>query len=113
MPSDKLLRDLVTRVAVFHITDRTMLQEQREILCALDSGNVDADALARYRSAVHRYFSGFESEARTHLRDIDRRLEALHQVEFNLGAERAVAVKRIEAASSVVHDLAALDGMPA
>jgi hypothetical protein len=62
---------------------------------------------------AQRYFSGFEREARAHLRDVDRRLEELNQVIFNLTAERAVAVKRIEATQGVLSRLHALSEEPA
>ncbi len=60
--------------------------------------------------AVHRYFEGFDGEAREHLRDVDRRLERVNQVHFNLTAERGVAVKRIEATSSILEALRDLAG---
>jgi hypothetical protein len=41
-------------------------------------------------------------------RDVDRRLEHVNQVHFNLAAERAVAVKRIEATQGVLHALTGL-----
>ncbi|MHB8147632.1 MAG: hypothetical protein ACYDGM_10295 [Vulcanimicrobiaceae bacterium] len=76
---------------------------------AIASGDVDARATSRYLQAVRRYFSGFEREARLHLRDVDRRLEHLHQVQFNLAAERGVAAKRIEATQSVLAVTEALE----
>ena len=83
-----------------------MLAAQRAI-----EGNsaVDARAAADYLRAVRRYFEGFEREARSHLRDVDKRLEHANQVVFNLTAERGVAVKRIEATQSVLNDLERLD----
>lgn len=71
-------------------------------------GAVDAAGEARYIRAVRTYFNDFAKEARAHLRDIDRRLEHVNQVHFNLSAERGVAVKRIEATQSVLHDVLAL-----
>ena len=59
------------------------------------------------------YFSGFEREARAHLRDVDKRLEGLNQVNFNLTAERGVAVKRIEATQGVLARTAGASGPPA
>jgi hypothetical protein len=56
-------------------------------------------------SAVRAYFSGFEKEARTQLRSVDKRIEHVDQVHFNLSAERAVAVRRIEATRQVLEDL--------
>lgn len=96
MPVDALLRDLVTRVSAFHITDRAMKAAQRDVEAALARDAVDPDERRAYYRAVIRYFEGFDREARAHLRDVDRRLEELNQRQFNLIAERAVAVKRIE-----------------
>lgn len=110
MPVDQPLRDLVERVSEFHLSDRRMFREQRDMQRELDTGSVDTAVRARYLDAVRRYFSGFEAEARTHLHDVDRRLEALHQVQFNLGAERSVAARRIEIASGVLNALAAFTG---
>jgi len=81
-----------------------MLRAQHAMQRTLSTQAVDSEARENYLRAVARYFSAFESEARAHLRDVDRRLEALNQVQFNLGAERAVAVKRIEVTSALLHD---------
>src|SRR5579862_4895659 len=105
MPVDPALEALAARVAAFHITDRAMKRSQSEIEAAIASGNVDDRTRDAYVAAVRRYFSGFAKEARSHLRDVDRRLEHLNQVQFNLMAERGVAVKRIEATESVLRDL--------
>ena len=43
------------------------------------------------------------------MRDVDRRLVDLNQVQFNLTAERGVAVKRIEAIEAVARDVAAVE----
>ena len=93
---------LVQRVAGFHITDRFMRRAQEEAERALSTGAPDAALRERYLAAVRSYFSGFEKEARAHLRDVDKRLEHAHQVAFNLTAERGVAVKRIEATQAVL-----------
>ncbi len=86
-----------------------MKQAQTEAERRLRDGTLDEKAREKYLQAVRKYFSGFEKEARTHLRDVDRRLENLNQVQFNLNAERGVAVKRIEATQSVLADLAAME----
>lgn len=109
MPADPALRDLVTRVGAFHITDAAMKRAQRAIEAALQKGEVDASAQQAYHAAVRRYFESFDREARAHLRDVDRRLERSNQVVFNLTAERGVAVKRIEATQSVLSTLAGLE----
>jgi hypothetical protein len=103
------LEALATRVGAFHITDKAMLRAQREIEAALAAGEPSAEMRAQYLRAVERYFGGFEREARAHLRDVDKRLENLNQVIFNLTAERGVAVKRIEATQSVLASLRALE----
>jgi len=101
--------DLVTRVGAFHITDRAMKRAQTDAERALESQGLDDAARRTYLSAVRRYFEGFSKEARLHLRDVDRRLEEVNQVHFNLAAERGVAVKRIEATEGILHDLAAFE----
>jgi hypothetical protein len=112
MPADPELRDLVARVGAFHITDGAMVRAQRAVEAALEKGAIDAGARHAYRTAVRRYFEGFDREARAHLRDVDRRLEHTNQVVFNLTAERAVAVKRIEATQSVLNALAGAEDSP-
>jgi hypothetical protein len=107
MPVDAtLLRSLVERVGAFHLTDRSMLPAQRSIEAALAQGDVPQGQVRTYLGAVAHYFEGFEREARGHLRDVDRRIEHANQVVFNLTAERAVAVKRIEATAGILAMLA-------
>jgi hypothetical protein len=110
MPVEPSLRDLVTRVGAFHITDAAMKRAQHAIKSALEKGEVDAASQRAYGNAVRRYFESFDREARAHLRDVDRRLERANQVVFNLTAERGVAVKRIEATESVLSALAGVEG---
>ncbi|HEY9084815.1 MAG TPA: hypothetical protein VIN40_02600 [Candidatus Tyrphobacter sp.] len=109
MPVDERLAALVTRVGAFHITERGMKQAQASIVQAIHSGNVDERARIEYLDAVRRYFGGFEREARAHLRDVDRRLEHVNQVHFNLAAERGVAIKRIEETGAVLVQLDAIE----
>jgi hypothetical protein len=101
------LSDLAARVGAFHLTDRSMKAAQRAIEAALQRGAVDEPARLAYYDAVRRYFGPFDREARAHLRDVDHRLEHVNQVQFNLTAERAVAVKRIEGTQAVLDALAA------
>jgi hypothetical protein len=101
--------DLALRVGEFHITDRAMKRAQESIERALDSGDIAEGDRRAYLSAVRRYFEAFSKEARTALRDVDRRLEEINQVHFNLTAERGVAVKRIEATDAVLQDLAEVE----
>ena len=109
------LERLASRVGEFYITDKVMKKAQARISDLLARSAVDDSEAAAYLEAVRRYFSGFESEARTHLRTLDKRLEQTNQVHFNLTAERNVAVRRIEQTQSVLHDLAELHdaGAPA
>jgi len=100
--SDPRFEALVRQVGGFHITDRAMKLAQRAAETALREARAGEADTARYLEAVNRYFEGFEKEARAHLRDVDKRIEGLNQVIFNLTAERGVAVKRIEATQSVM-----------
>ena len=106
---DDAFAALVARVGAFHVTDRAMKKAQSRIEEALRNAAVDARARDEYLDAVRRYFTPFEREARSHLRDVDRRLEHANQVVFNLTAERGVAVKRIEATQGVLADLVSLE----
>ncbi|MBV8639458.1 MAG: hypothetical protein JO322_15380 [Candidatus Eremiobacteraeota bacterium] len=107
--SEDAFAALVARVGAFHVTDRAMKNAQTVVEEAIRKGTCDDRARAAYLDAVRRYFKPFEREARTHLRDVDRRLEHANQVVFNLTAERGVAVKRIEATQGVLADLATLE----
>ena len=99
------VRALAARVGEFYITDKAMKTAQQKMETALASGAVDGRTRDEYLAAVRRYFTGFEKEARGHLRDVDKRLEHVNQVHFNLTAERGVAVRRIEATQSVLAEL--------
>lgn len=83
-----------------------MKRAQGEIERAIAAGDVGDRQRAAYLAAVRRYFEGFGREARAHLRDVDNRLVHANQVQFNLTAERGVAVKRIEATDAVLQALA-------
>jgi len=108
MPVDARLAALAKRVGMFHITDRAMKRAQSDVVGAIARGDVDERTRRAYLAAVRRYFEGFGREARAHLRDVDGRLVNLNQVQFNLTAERGVAVKRIEATNAVLDALAEL-----
>jgi hypothetical protein len=108
MPIDDELLALVERIGAFHITDRAMKRAQSAMEAALRNGAVADSARDAYLASARRYFEGFASEARDHLRDVDRRLEHVNQVHFNLTAERGVAVKRIQATQSVLAGIAEL-----
>jgi hypothetical protein len=109
MPDNPGIAQLAVRVGAFHTTDRAMKRAQRAIEEALASGTADDAARRSYLTSVRRYFEGFTKEARSHLRDIDRRLEHVNQVRFNLVAERGVAVKRIEATEAILQDAIAIE----
>jgi DNA-binding transcriptional regulator GbsR (MarR family) len=102
---DDNLRALAARVGEFYVTDRALKAAQKKIETALERGDVAPGERRAYLEAVRRYFSGFEREAREHLRDVDKRLEHVNQVHFNLTAERGVAVRRIEATQDVLREL--------
>ena len=108
------LEQLVARVAEFYITDKGMKKAQERIILLISHNEADKQAVRSYLEAVKAYFCGFEREAREHLRTVDKRLEQVNQVHFNLTAERGVAVRRIEATQTVLGDLDALrDGVTA
>jgi len=86
-----------------------MKAAQHSAEAAVRDGTDDDVAQRRYVEAVKQYFSGFEREARSHLRDVDKRLEQLNQMIFNLAAERGVAVKRIEATQGILTEANALE----
>src|SRR5579885_1546675 len=105
MPEDPQFLQLVERVGRFYLTDKAMKGAQKTIEIAIAAGDVGDEERRRYLQAVRRYFTGFEREARGHLRDVDKRLEHVNQVQFNLTAERGVAVRRIEATQEVLREL--------
>lgn len=105
MNDAQAFRALVERVGEFYVTDKAMKAAQRRIEAALAAGTAGEREREEYAAAVRRYFTGFEREARAHLRDVDKRLEHINQVHFNLTAERGVAVRRIEATQGVLAEL--------
>jgi len=105
MPEDPQFLQLVERVGRFYLTDKAMKGAQKTIEIAIAAGDLSADERRKYLHAVRRYFTGFEREARGHLRDVDKRLEHVNQVQFNLTAERGVAVRRIEATQEVLREV--------
>jgi hypothetical protein len=102
------LAALVSAVGAFHITDKAMRAAHERAGRALAAGNVDAATIAAYLAAVRRYFEPYEREARGQLGHVDRELERLYQVQFNLTAERGVVAKRVEAVRGVLDALAEL-----
>jgi len=72
------------------------------IIGALAGGGPDESAVHRYLLAVRRYFTGFERDARARLKDVEMRLARASQLQFNLTAERGVAVRRVELTQGVL-----------
>ncbi|GAC1417080.1 MAG: hypothetical protein NVSMB5_07560 [Candidatus Velthaea sp.] len=106
MPDPQALRSLVATVGAFYVRDRALQREQKKIEEALATGTAD-EALARsYLSEVRRYFSAFDKEAHAQLKRVDRELERLYQLQYNLTAERGVAARRVEATQGVLSTLA-------
>lgn len=85
---------------------RSAQQAMQEILAIRQP---TADEVDRYRSAVERYFSAFAREAEQRLRDVDRRIAHVNQVQFNLQAERGVALRRVEVTQGVLSGAKELD----
>lgn len=106
MPSPQRLAALVATIGAFHVTDRTMRRAQAAIEAALAAGSADERAVRAYLDAVRRYFEPYEREARDQLRHVDRELERLYQLQYNLTAERGVVAKRVEAVRGVLDTVA-------
>ena len=99
---------LVAAVGAFHLTDRAMRGAQDRVERALAAGEADDASARAYLESVRRYFEPYEREAQGQLRHVDRELERLYQLEYNLTAERGVVAKRIEAVRGVLSALAEL-----
>ncbi len=102
------VRALAELVGAFHLTDRAMLRAQRAFADALARGTPTASEISSYLRAVRAYFTGFARDADAQLKSVDRELERLYQRQYNLAAERGVAVKRIENVQGVLATLAEL-----
>ena len=103
MPADvAALQALVTLVDEFYITQRRMKSAQQRMHELLKHGNASEEEAQRYVRAVDDYFKSFEREIHAHLNSLDGRLAKAYQVQFNLTAEREVAVKRMEATLAVI-----------
>jgi hypothetical protein len=68
-----------------------------------------SDEVERYRKAVERYFSAFAREAVRRLDELDKRISHINQVQFNLQAERGVALRRVEVTQGVLSGLAEIE----
>jgi hypothetical protein len=105
------VRKLAEKVGGFHVRAGAMQRAQRRIVALLEAdAELPQRELEAYVAQTRSYFSSFEREARTHLKDVERRLAHIGQLQFNLTAERGVARRRIEITQSV---LAALEGIHA
>lgn len=97
------LTELHAEVGRFYVRDRAVLRAQAMLGEALQSGrDVDAGTAQAYLREVTRYFTGFEREARGHLKSVEARLGRIAQLQFNLTAERGVAARRVEATQGVL-----------
>lgn len=85
-----------------------MLCAQKTIESILADREPTEEEVRRYRGAVERYFSGFAREARRRLDEVDRRIAHVNQVQFNLQAERGVALRRVELTQGVLSGVAEL-----
>jgi hypothetical protein len=102
------LAALAAAVGAFHLTDKAMRSAQQHIDRSLAAGEVDEASARAYLAAVRRYFEPYEREAKGQLRHVDRELERLYQLQYNLTAERGVVAKRVEAVRGVLEALAEL-----
>lgn len=89
-------------VAEFRIRDRGVLAAQRAIEQILAARDATEEEALRYRAVVERYFAASAREAEQRLRDLDRRIAHINQVQFNLQAERGVAQRRVEVTQGVL-----------
>lgn len=112
MPVDpERLRRVVEEIGRFHLRAGALRRAQERIAPMLQRGEtVPAHEAESYLAAARRYFTEFEREACTHLRDVEKRLAQVSQVQFNLTAERGVAVRRVETTREVLADLASATG---
>lgn len=99
------VRALVAAVGGFYVRDRALAREQKKIVAALEAGTATDTDVRRYLLATKRYFTAFEREARGHLARVDRDLDKLYQVQYNLTAERGVAQRRVEATQGVLSSI--------
>ena len=102
------IAELVAAVGAFHLTDRAMRAAQEKMTRALATGDADPETVRTYLAAVRGYFEPYQREAQGQLRHVDRELERLYQLQFNLTAERGVVAKRVEAVRGVLDGVAEL-----
>jgi hypothetical protein len=107
MPSNaRSIRKLAEQVGGFHLRGGALQRAQRRIVALLEAGDPISQREAdTYVAQTRNYFTAFEREAREHLKDVEKRLSHIDQLQFNLTAERGVAQRRIEAVRGVLADL--------
>ncbi len=110
MPLDRrTLARLVAEIDGFYVRDRALSRIHAKMSDALARGGDVDPALARtYLDALQHYFVGFAREAKARLRDVERRLASVSQLQYNLTAERGVAAERAELTQGVLERIAEL-----
>lgn len=104
--SAEKVRELAAQVGAFHLRAGAMQRAQRRITALLENGGEPPQReLEAYAAQAKSYFASFEREARGHLKDVEKRLAHIGQLQFNLTAERGVAQRRIEATQGVLSAL--------
>jgi hypothetical protein len=98
-------RALVSTIGDFYVRDRAMTREQKKIAGVLAVRDATQAEIKVYLAVARRYFGSFEREARAQLLHVDRELEKLYQVQYNLTAERGVAQRRVEATQGVLSSI--------
>jgi hypothetical protein len=103
VPISGKLRSLIELVAGFHLRAGSMRRAQQRIEAQLATGNpIPQREIEAYLAQTRRYFSEFEREAREHLKDVEKRLVHVGQLQYNLTAERGVALRRVEVTKGVL-----------
>lgn len=94
------LSELLGLVDGYHITDKRLLRARAQLEQRRDGTTERA-----FRTEAQRYFDSLATEAEAHLAEVDRRLDDIYQRQYNLNAERAVAVRRLDGARGVLRAL--------
>ena len=105
------LARLVAEIDGFYVRDKNLRRAQEKMKDALVRPGEVEPALARsYLRALRAYFTGFASEARARLEDVENRLARASQLQFNLTAERGVAAERAVLTQGVLARIEELAG---
>jgi hypothetical protein len=94
------LDGLLALIDEFHITDRSLRGARERV--RRGEGAAAVEALVR---AAAKYFGDMAAESEHHLAQLDRKLDDLYQRQYNLQAERSVAVRRRDGARRVLDAL--------